>query len=157
LTPISDELAAFIQSGVSVLVGTRDERCIPEAMRGAGARVEGGGRELTVWFPAANGRRTVENLRATRRIAVCFSAFEKHRSMQLKGEVLDVREGTDADRAFVEQYRTRLAAEWGILGIAPRIVLRLHVWPCFAARFRVERVFVQTPGPGAGAPLGEAR
>jgi general stress protein 26 len=157
LTAISDELAGFLESGVSVLVGTRDERCVPEAMRGAGARVESSRRELTVWFPAANGRRTVENLRTTKRISVCFSAFEKHRSIQLKGEVLELREGTAADRAFVEEYRTRLAAEWGILGIAPRIVLRLNVWPCFAVRFHVEQVFVQTPGPGAGAPLGGAR
>ena len=157
MTPISDELAGFLESGVSVLVGTRDERCVPEAMRGAGARVDGNRRELTVWFPAANGRRTVENLRTTKRVAVCFSAYEKHRSIQLKGEVLEVREGTADDRAFVEQYRSRLASEWGILGVAPRIVLRFDVWPCFSVRFRVERVFVQTPGPGAGAPLGGAR
>jgi hypothetical protein len=157
LTPISDELARFLESGVSVLVGTCDERCVPEAMRGAGARVASSREELTVWFPAANSRRTVENLRATKRIAVCFSAFEKHRSIQVKGEVLELREGTAEDRDFVEGYRARLAAEWGILGIAPRLVLRLAVWPCRVARLRVEQVFVQTPGPGAGAPLGGSR
>jgi hypothetical protein len=157
LTPISGELARFLQGGVSVLVGTRDGRCVPEALRGAGARVEAGGREMTVWFPAANGLRTVENLRATRRIAVCFSTFENHRSVQVKGEVIDVREGTPADRDLVEGYRARLAAEWGYLGVAPRLVLRLDVWPCFTVQFRVEQVFSQTPGPGAGAPLGAAR
>lgn len=140
-----------------MLVGTSDEQCVPEAMRGAGARVENGRRELTVWFPVANARRTIENLRKTKRIAVCFSAFEKHRSIQLKGQVLELRDGTEDDRTFVERYRARLAAEWGILGITPRLVLRLNVWPCVAARLRVEQVFVQTPGPGAGAPLGGAR
>lgn len=157
MTPISDELAAFFESGISVLVGTRDERCVPEAMRGAGARVESGRRELTVWIPAANSERTVANLRATGRVAVCFSTFENHRSIQLKGHVVELREGAGDDRASVERYRGDLARHWGYLGIAPRLVLRFNVWPCFALRFRVEQMFVQTPGPGAGAPLGGAR
>lgn len=154
---IGDELAAFIESGVSVLVGTRDERLVPDATRGLGARVERGGEELTVWLAAAVGARAVANARATGRIAVCFSAFENHRSYQVKGALLELRDGVAADRPFLEACRARFVERWGKVGVPPRVALRLSTWPCHALRLRVERLFDQTPGPGAGAPLGLRR
>jgi hypothetical protein len=44
---ISADLATFLESGVSVQVGTRDARLLPEATRAMGARVEKGGTGLT--------------------------------------------------------------------------------------------------------------
>jgi hypothetical protein len=39
------------------------------------------------------------------------------------------------------------------IGMPPRLTLRQDSWPCHAVRLRIESVFLQTPGPGAGAPL----
>ncbi|MGD8395181.1 MAG: hypothetical protein PVF43_06875 [Candidatus Eiseniibacteriota bacterium] len=150
---ISQELVPLIESGVSVLVGSRDAELVPEAMRGMGVRVEPGQAEVTVFLPAATAARTLSNLRATRRLAVCCSRARDHRGIQLKGEVISDRPADDADRRFVERYQQSLVESWTQVGVPPRITLRIAHWPCHAVRLRVTSLFVQTPGPGAGEAL----
>jgi hypothetical protein len=150
---LSAELADFIHSGVSILVGTRDARLFPECLRGQGARVEKGRREVTVFLPVAVAERTVANLDDNGRVAVVFSRIEDHRTFQLKGRVVARRAGDEEDRAVVERYRCDFSRNLGVVGVPARIARRLTAWPCHAVRFRVEAVFRQTPGPGAGAPL----
>jgi hypothetical protein len=150
---VSAELATFLQSGISVLVGTRDAGLAPETLRAVGARVEPGGNEATVFVPVATGARTLANLRDNGRIAVCFSRAEDHRSVQLKGGVLSLRDGDGADREAIERYLSLLAQSLSVVGVPPRIVGRFGRWPAHAVRFRIEAVFVQTPGPGAGDSL----
>ena len=150
---ISADTAAFLESGLSVLVGTRDARFQPECVRAVGVRVEAGGAELTVFVPAATGTRTVANLRENGRIAVFLGRATDHASLQVKGTVLAVAEATPGDRAAVDRYRAALAEQLGPVGVPPRWILRMSHWPAHAVRLRVEQVFRQTPGPGAGAPL----
>jgi hypothetical protein len=47
-TALPAELAAFVQSGLSISVCGRDERLVPSLAKGAGCRVRPDGRELTV-------------------------------------------------------------------------------------------------------------
>jgi len=151
---ISAELAAFVESGISTQVGTRDADLHPEILRAVGSRVEAGREEVTVFVPGATGGRTLANLRDNGRIAVIYSRATDHRSMQLKGRVLGIVEATERDRPCVERYVSALAEQLAVIGLPPRLLHRIARWPCHAVRFRVEAVFVQTPGPGAGAPLG---
>ncbi|WP_242356963.1 MULTISPECIES: pyridoxamine 5'-phosphate oxidase family protein [Anaeromyxobacter] len=150
---IPAQLAGFLESGVSVLVATRDARLSPDALRAMGVRVERGGAELTVFLPAATSREALANLRDNGRIAVCFSRAADHRSVQVKGRAVEVGEAGADERERVERYLDALADAWGVIGIPARATLRLAHWPCHAVRVRVEGVFVQTPGPDAGAPL----
>jgi Pyridoxamine 5'-phosphate oxidase len=150
--PISPELAEFLQSGISILVGTRDARLMPEVARVLGARVEPGGRELTIYVPAATGERTLANARENGRLAVCFAAVD-HTSYQLKGRLAEVRPARAAERRTIERYRAALAQHFGSVGLPPRLTHRLSHWPAHALRMAVEAVFLQTPGPGAGVPL----
>lgn len=150
---VSPKLAEFIESGVSIQVGTRDASLFPEALRAVGARAEPGGEEVTVFVPASTSARTVANARDNGRIAVCFARIEDHRTLQLKGRVVTCAEATDADRAQIERYRGAFAACLGFVGMPLRLTYRLAHWPAFAIRFRVESTFVQTPGPGAGDRL----
>jgi general stress protein 26 len=150
---ISTELASFLESGVSMQVGTRDARLLPEAVRGMGVRAERGGTRLTVFLPAATAERTLANLRDNGRIAVCFSRPEDHRTIQVKGRAVAVREADAAERALVERYRGSFAQSLLFVGVPLRVSLRAAHWPCRAVELEVEEVFQQTPGPGAGAPL----
>lgn len=153
---LSTELAAFAEAGNSILVGSRDARLFPECVRALGARVERGRRELTVFLATAVSATTVANLAENGRIAVCFSRIEDHRSIQVKGRVVSIRAGDEADRAVVERYRGDWTRNLAVIGMPPRISLRQNAWPCHAVRVRIESLFEQTPGPGAGAPLGAA-
>jgi hypothetical protein len=150
---ISAELASFLESGVSILVGTRDARLFPECTRALGARVEAGGAELTIFLPDATSAVTVDNLRQNGRLAVAFSRAHDLRSFQLKGRLLELCPATESDRDRIERYRCAWAGALAVVGMPPRITLRVVHWPAQAVRVRVEAIFVQTPGPGAGAPL----
>jgi hypothetical protein len=150
---LSAELASFVQSGVAILVGTRDSRLFPECMRAVGARVEADGAELTVFLPDAVAVRTLANLRANGRIAVAFSRARDHRSFQVKGRAVALGPAADPDRGVVERYRCAWTTELAAVGVPPRLTLRMVHWPAHAVRLRIDSVFVQTPGPGAGAQL----
>ncbi len=147
------EVASFLESGISVLVGTRDARLVPESTRGVGARVDAGGAALTVFLPAATAARAMANLRDNGRVAVCFSRAIDHRSIQVKGRVLSIREGDPADLATIERWLEGLAVGWQEVGAPVSATRRLARWPAHAVRLAIEEVYVQTPGPGAGAPL----
>ncbi|HKX45324.1 MAG TPA: pyridoxamine 5'-phosphate oxidase family protein, partial [Planctomycetota bacterium] len=150
---LSPELAQFVQSGLSIQVGTRSASLLPEAVRAVGARVEEGGAEVTVFVPAATGARTVANARENGRIAVCFARIEDHKTIQLKGTVVAAEPARDADRELVDRYRGGIAKSLAFFGLPQRLTYRIAHWPAHALRFRVESVYVQTPGPGAGEPL----
>jgi len=150
---IGSELQQFLESGVSVLAGTRDRILVPEAIRGFGLRVEAQGRELAVFVPRVWGARTLANLRDNGRIAVAAARPADHRSVQVKGALVEVRDGDATDRAAIERYRELLVRDFGAIGYPPRVLHRLNVWPCDVVRLRVEALFEQTPGPRAGEPL----
>ncbi|MEZ5990246.1 MAG: pyridoxamine 5'-phosphate oxidase family protein [Planctomycetota bacterium] len=153
LTP---ELAGFFESGVSIIVGTRDARLVPDCVRAVGARCDVGSGELRVLVPAATAATSVANLRDNGRVAVCFSRPKDHRTIQVKGRVLAIEDAGPEDRALIDAYRCGLAQELGWVGVPPRITLRIAHWPCHALRIGVEALFVQTPGPGAGELLARA-
>lgn len=147
------DLVPFVEAGVSVLVGTRDARLVPECVRGVGARVERGNRDVTVFVPVATGATTVANIEDNRRIAVCFCRPRDHRTIQIKGQVVSVRRATARDRQRIERYREQFGDELAWIGLPLRVSRRFSHWPSHALRMRVESLFDQTPGPGAGEPL----
>jgi hypothetical protein len=150
---LSTELAEFMQSGVSVLVVSRDRQLTPACARAMGVRVERGRKALTVFVPEATGAKVMASLAASGRVAVCFARIEDHRSIQVKGDVVAVAPATDEERVLIERYRGEWSRNLAVIGMPLRLSLRQNAWPCHAVRVRVEALFVQTPGPGAGAPL----
>jgi hypothetical protein len=153
---IPSELHPFLQSGITILVGSRDSRLVPEGVRGVNARVSPDGTELTIWLPAATAARTLANVADNGHLAVYFCSID-HRSFQFKGRVIATRKALAKERAELERYRAAIAQHWGQIGLPPRLTHRMVVWPAHALTMQVESVFVQTPGPGAGAALGEPR
>jgi hypothetical protein len=153
---IDSALAAFLQSGLSMVVGTRDADLRPEVARAVGLRVEADGAEATVFVPVSTGADTLANLEANGRIALTCSRPADHRTLQLKGGVLEIRAADERDRGDIERYRQDFAEVLGYVGVPPRLTGRVQAWPCHAVRFRVEALFQQTPGPGAGVALGRS-
>lgn len=153
---LSRELAAFVESGVSIQVGTRDGSLVPEAVRGVGARVAPDRASLVLFVPAATGARTVANLADNGRIAICFARIEDHRTIQVKGRARAVAPASDEDREHVDRYRGEIAQNLAFFGLPARLGFRIAAWPCHAVHVGIETVWIQTPGPGAGEALPEA-
>jgi hypothetical protein len=153
-TRIPEDLVDFLESGVSILVATRNANNEPEPMRSSGASVSKDREHLSLLFPAHNAR-SISNVVENGEVAVCFSRMLDNFSIQLKGGAAVVREGTDAERAIAERYRIAYGEQLYMAGIPRSLTSRMNVWPAMVVTFPVRDIFVQTPGPGAGARLGE--
>jgi len=150
---IPQNLVELFESGVSILVGTRDAARRPEATRGVGAVVSPDRRRLTVFLPGAVSERAVANLRDNGLIAVGFSSVLDHQTLQVKGKTEEIRDARDDEREIVTRYHAAFAEILAVVGLPRTTVRYLNVWPSVAVTFEVTDVFQQTPGPNAGERL----
>ena len=153
MASIDPALVEFLNSGVVLGCASRDARLVPTSVWPVGIRVEPGGEEVTVYLPVTTAGEMVANLRDNRRIAVVATGPVDHRAVQMKGQVLEIRPATDEERSQTDHYRACLARTLEPLGVPRVVILRIEHWPAHAVRFRVEHLFVQTPGHAAGKPF----
>jgi predicted pyridoxine 5'-phosphate oxidase superfamily flavin-nucleotide-binding protein len=149
---IGSELAEFLESPCSLIVGTVDPDGTPDASRAWGVEVLDD-RHLRVLLStqAPVTRRNVERGGAIALTATHFSTFE---SVQVKGRATQVDEATAADRIRFERYcagATRAIAEAD--GSPEELVDRFMTADVYACRITVDSVYDQTPGRSAGTQL----
>lgn len=150
---ITDEIAEFLESGLSVAVATRDPRLAPACMRAMGVRVHEDRRHIDLFLPVVTAERTRRDLERVGEVAASFSRPATHQTLQLKGTVVALREAGEADRAVVERYRLAMIESFEAAGVPARRTARIAYWPCLVLELGVREIFHQTPGPGAGARL----
>jgi hypothetical protein len=151
--PLPPDLVAFVEAGPSMLVGTRDAERRPDAVRAVGVRVWPGASQLTVYLAAATSKRAVVNARSTGQLALTMSHPPTHRTYQIKGAVLDVREASSDERAVIDRYIDDFAEVLASVGLPRHLTRRLTAWPAFAVDLDIAEVFAQTPGPDAGSRM----
>ena len=154
-TLLTDELVEFVESGVTNLVATRDAELRPECMRGAGTLVAQDRKTLTLLVPEATAGRTLRNVADNGRIAATFSRPVDHRTVQIKGTVVHSRPATEDERLAQERYLASLVEQLYWVGLPRSVVRRMRCSPAVALSVRIEAIFDQTPGPGAGKKLGQ--
>lgn len=150
---IPEDLVDYLESGVSLLVGTRSKDLRPEAARACGAQVAKDREHLSIFIPAKWQTRTYADIEDNGLVSVGFSRMLDHYSIQIKGDAATVRAATEAERIIPERYRAAYVEQLYMGGLPRSLTTRFHVWPAKVVTFRVQDIFVQTPGPGAGAPL----
>jgi hypothetical protein len=151
---------ATMQRGVSVIVGSRDAALRPSVMRAVGSKVAADGGEITVYLARSQSRQLLQDIAATGHIAVVFSEPATHRTLQLKATRAQLRNAGPEDAPQLERYLASMEREVQRVGFAPEItraMLAHRLEDVVAVSFRPEQAFDQTPGPRAGAPLGQAR
>ena len=155
---IDDALKTFIESGVSVVVGTRDEGLVPEIVRAWGPHVNRDRRTIRLCVPEATSVRTRTNLLGNGRIAVAFSLPSNYETVQLKGRHLRTTTPSIEDLLRVDRHRESFAGVNESIGIPPARIKafwhrELAVSPLFVTiHVVVHAIFNQTPGLAAGAP-----
>jgi hypothetical protein len=149
----SDELLEFMESGVSTLIGTRSRELLPECARGCGAVVGTDRHSLTVFVAEALAQRTLANLADNGEIAITFSRPVDHRTLQVKGKVIEVRPVTPAEQIVQERYLASFVEQLYWIGMPRSLTRRLHHTPAVALTLQARSLFVQTPGPTAGQKL----
>jgi hypothetical protein len=150
---VSDDLAAFVRSGVSIYVGTRDAHLEPHGTRVSALRVEEDGVHVVAFLFEGAAEPILRDLEDNGQVALAVSRPTDHRSCQLKGTFVESRPVLPDEREEVERQADRFLRELETIGIPRALTSRWNLWPCLALRVRVERVYEQTPGPGAGEPM----
>jgi len=153
LARFEPELVDFLESGVSLLVGSCDASARPTCMYAAGARVFPDDAQVTVYLVKSLAGRTLADLSENPRLAVTFSRILDHRSLQLKGELVSIEETCDTGKKVQERYLASYGAALLSIGFPDAVAHRLAYWPSVAVTFRTTSLFEQTPGPRAGTLL----
>jgi hypothetical protein len=147
-------LTEFLEHGLAIHLGTRNEALRPNGCRVTAVRVEDQGRHLVAYLPAVGTAAVLEDLRSNGQAAVSFARPTDDRAVQVKGEFISVRDAEPSEEAFVLGQWQALLHELDMIGLAALTSTSTWLmWPCVAVKIRVTAVFSQTPGPEAGAVL----
>jgi len=148
------EVTAFLESGCALIVGTVGADGRPYASRGWGLTVLSRDHATVRLLLDADDATAMTHLSTTRVIAVTAVDVPTLRSMQLKGRILRIEEGTDHDRDRAAQFCEAFYTDVAETESTPRRLLdRLTPSGYVAGIVEVDECFDQTPGPAAGAPI----
>lgn len=147
---LTAELVEYMESGVSLLIASRDAGMRPVGARGFGVEVDAASGAVTVFLPAAGAAVTLSNLRDNGQIALTFSRAADHRSLQVKGSVFSITESDGRQRKLQDRYFGLFCEGLIFIGHRQNVLGRVRYYPSYALSFRIESMFDQTPGPGAG-------
>jgi hypothetical protein len=150
---IGEELAAYLQAGISITVATRDGDLRPDGARGWAVRVHEDREHLTVFVYEAAAGAVLRNLESHPEIALAFDRPADNRACQLKGLFVRSRRARDDEEAEVARQVDGFLRELEALGIPRAMTGGWKSWPCAALELRATHLYEQTPGPGAGEPL----
>jgi len=147
------QLAEFLEEGLAIYIGSRNARLEPSAAHVVALKVDDDLQHLVAFVPTVSTGPVLDDLRSNGQVAVVCTRPPDDKGCQVKGVFTEVRDATADERPFVieqwERFRDRLEQ----VGLPRAPTDSWITWPCVAIRFRVNALFDQTPGPGAGAPL----
>jgi hypothetical protein len=152
---LTADLVAFAQSGVGVALAAQDQNGRPVVGLGVGCRVHADGTLRVLLSQVANVA-LLDAVSAGSALAATFTAASDHRAIQVKAARAEIRPACSDDVPEVDRQSAVLRDELIELGFPPDLA-RGYVahdpGQLIAIEFIPDRVFTQTPGPGAGAEL----
>jgi hypothetical protein len=152
---IPGKIVSFLEErGNVACCGTRDVQLVPHLHRVSGWRVGADRASLECLVPELFGEHLIDSLEDNGRIAVTVEEFPSHETYQFKGRYVSHRSPAAEDRKTWEVCRERFVRAVRRMLPVPEELLRLWVLePRFVVSFKVEEIYLQTPGPGAGTRL----
>ena len=150
---IPQQLAEFLEEGLSTHIASRNDRLEPSAARVAALVVNEDCRHLVAYVPTVAAAVVLPDLRANGQVAIVSARPPDERGCQVKGVFVDAWDATDADRDIVALQWERFRGRLEMIGLPRAATDSWVIWPCTAIQVRVQALFDQTPGPGAGARL----
>jgi hypothetical protein len=135
--------------------GTRDRNLVPHGHSMCGWTLAPDGHTLTILVPEGGRAHLVESLEDNGQVAVTIEEYPAHEAYQFKGRYLRHRPAVPGDVEIARRIREDfMRAVLPIAGEVAVHALRAFVQsPVLAIDVDVREVYVQTPGPGAGARL----
>ncbi len=152
---LTAELAAFCQSGVSIVMASSDTGGRPVVGRGSACLIGGAG-QIRILVRRPPNVHLLQALAGGAGLAVTFTRPTTHRSIQLKARGAQVDVPRAADYAAVAAQTGALGADIVACGYAEAVAAGYTTFErhdLAAVDFLPDRAFVQTPGLLAGSAL----
>ena len=150
---ISSDLAGFLEDGVGVHIGTRNEILEPNGARAIAIQADPDRLHVSIFMAAGAALRVLPDLRGNGQAAVTCARPSDDRACQIKGTFVDVRPATTSDRAAMDAKWMLFQDNLERIGVSRQGMKDWVTWPAVVIRVRVTAVFDQTPGTAAGAQL----
>ena len=150
---ISLELAEFLESGLAIVVGTRDGDLNPDGAVAWAVEIDEDRGQLTLFMHEIAAAEMLRNLKSHPEIAINLDQPTSHRACQVKGVYLSHRPARADERELVDRQCYGFADDLEKIGFPRALTTAWQNWPCTALEVRVTQLFEQTPGPGTGGPL----
>jgi hypothetical protein len=152
---IPEKIARFLERANVAFAGTRNRDLVPFGHRVSGWCIGADGRTLTAFTPEPSTAGLVESLQENGELALTVEDFPTHETYQFKGRYVSHRPAQREDFAIVDRIRERFMKNMRTLfPVLPEgIVGAFNSKPTLAVEFAVSEIYVQTPGPGAGARI----
>jgi hypothetical protein len=153
--PLSADLAAFMQSGISIILATVTAGLEPIAGFGLGCRIDAAGTVRVLLRRPVNAA-LLEAVAQGRPLAVTGSRPHDHRSIQVKATSARIVAVDPADLPEIARQTAGMRDELIHCGYDPMLAaayVSYEPGEVAAIELTPERVFTQTPGPGAGSEL----
>lgn len=146
----------FLGRASVALASTRDQACVPYLHLVTGWVVEEGAETIRCLIPAPFTINLMESVAVNGPFAMTVEKIGPHETYQFIGPFVGAPPLTETDHGywractqrFVQDVQTAHPGQFNQDDLVARCPE-----PAVAVRFRVEKVFVQTPGPAAGALL----
>jgi len=152
-TLIDDDLRAFILGPVSAFLGTADSLGTPDVTRVCGlVALDDHRMRILIGSEASTAR---SNATVGAHVAVIVTDITNYRSVQWKGSVVTpVEPRTSGDLVVADRHVEGFVEASPIVGLDPAIAADIFPADVVALVVELTEAFDQTPGPGAGLPLG---
>ena len=150
---IDATLAGFLEEGLGIHLGTRNERLEPNGARAIAVKVEAAGEHISVYLAEVAAARVLPDLHGNGQAAITFGRPIDERACQVKGTFVGTRAATDDERPFMLAQRDGFLANLERIGVARAGSAGWVTWPAVVVRIKATHVFNQTPGADASAPI----
>jgi hypothetical protein len=150
---IDPQLAEFLQEGLGIHLGTRNERLEPNGARAVAITVEDDGVHVVIYVAKIAAARLMADLKSNGQAAITVARPVDERACQVKGTFVSSRAAKASERPLVTAQWDRFLQNLERIGIPRKGTESWVIWPALAIRLRATAVFDQTPGPAAGAPI----
>ena len=133
--------------------GSRDESMMPMTRPCWGVDLKAEQDIIIVYVVEAQFEPMLKNCQDNGRITINLTDANSHTSYQLKGQFLKVRAMTEAEALLQQQYRVKLVGFIKEIGYTQEQAERFTYHADLAIEIKLEKIFDQTPGPGAGKEI----
>lgn len=165
---IPADIVRFLEGSTVAVGATRDDKLVPLIHFMAGWTVGEDRETITCLFPATYNKETLASLEDNGRFALTVlgstsgrrasnppnPAVDFHECYQFKGEYVRSRPAQEADQLLVRQKGAQFYALFHpLFGFSDAACKARFRDAALAMTFRVQEIYDQTPGPGAGSKI----